>query len=96
MILYQPVGSKDISKLLVLLLLHMSWEQQKMACLKDGAVEHCRWMLSSPTRQPCLNTTPLLSRFMEEKQRVPGHWVAWGHFGQSNRHVSCPSVEERT
>lgn len=76
------------------LLLHMSWEQQKMAWWKDGAVEQSRRVFSGPSKQPRSNTTPELLTLTEEKHRVPWHGVAWRHLGLSHRHANCPSVEE--
>lgn len=93
-LLYPPDGSRDINELMVVLLLHMFWEQQKIAWWRDGGVEQCKWILSSPSRQPRSNTTPLLLTLTEEKHRVPWHWVAWRYFGLSHRQASCPSVKE--
>lgn len=94
MLLYPPVGSRDISELVVVLLLHMSWEQQKMAWWRDGGVEQCKRIFCGPSRQPRSNTTPLLLTLTEEKHRAPWHWVAWRHLGLSHRQASCPSVKE--
>lgn len=89
---YPPLGSSTISELAVVLLLHISWEQQKMAYWKEEGLEHCIRILSESIMQPRSNTIPLPTTFMDEKHCVPWHWVAWWHL--SHRQDNCPSVKD--